>query len=152
MLKALKEGSMKKAKKGDKVRIHYTLKLEGEEFIDTSKSQRPVEFSIGRGGFSIPDIEKHVLGMEEGEKKTVKLPPEKAYGRHRKELVGKVKKEDIPFNISPVVGHQLLLKKPDKSLINAMVTDIDEEIVEFDANHPLAGSTLVFDILLKEII
>jgi peptidylprolyl isomerase len=144
---------MKTAKKGDKVRIQYTLKLEGEEFIDTSKSQTPVEFSIGRGGFSIPDIEKHVLGMKEGEKKTVRLPPEKAYGRRRKELVGKIKKEDIPFNIPPVVGHQLLLKKPDRErLINATVTDIDKDIVEFDANHPLAGNTLVFDILLKEII
>lgn len=143
---------MKKAEKGDKVKVHYTLKLkDNDPLFDTAEDRIPVEFSIGNG-CPVPGLEDSVIGMKAGEKKRVILGPEKAYGPKRKELIGKLKKDEIPVSLSPNVGQHLVIRKRDGSLINAMITKVKENNVIIDSNHPLAGSTLVFDIMLAGIV
>jgi peptidylprolyl isomerase len=143
---------MAQAQSGDKVKVHYTGKFEDDTVFDTSKDKEPLEFMIGSGEV-IPGFEKSVIGMEEGEEKTIIIPPEEAYGPKREELILKREKSEFPENIRPVVGKQvgIRLNQPDVPLINAIITEVSEDTVTLDANHPLAGKTLVFDIELVGI-
>lgn len=142
---------MSKAKNGDTVKVHYTGKLEDGIVFDTSKDREPLEFTIG-GGSVIPGFENGIIGMEIGSKKVVTIPPEEAYGKRHEELILKVNKSEFPENITPALGMELQLKYKDKTSVRAVVTDIKEESVTLDANHPLAEKTLIFDIELVEIV
>jgi peptidylprolyl isomerase len=141
---------MSKAKNGDKVKVHYTGKLEDGTVFDSSKEREPLELTIGTGKV-IPGFEKGVIGMERGGSKTVTVRPEEAYGSVRKELVAKVKKENLPENITPAIGEQLRLRQRDGNIVNVTITEIRGDTVTLDANHPLSGKTLIFDIELVEI-
>lgn len=141
---------MSQAKDGDKVKVHYTGKLDDGTVFDTSKDRRPLEFEVGSGSV-IPGFEQGIIGMETGETKTISIPPEEAYGASREELVVDVKKTDFPDNITPAIGQQLQIHQPGGNSINVIVTDMKEDIVTLNANHPLAGKTLTFDIELVEI-
>lgn len=141
---------MSQAKEGDTVKVHYTGKLDDGMVFDTSKNRDPLEFKIGSGQI-IPGFEKEVIGMEEGETKSISIPPEDAYGQRRDELVVKVNKADFPENINPTVGQQLQIKQQDGNNINVVVADIANEEVTLDANHVLAGKTLNFEIELVSV-
>lgn len=141
---------MSKAKDGNTVKVHYTGKLEDGTVFDSSKEGEPLEFTIGTGKV-IPGFEKGVIGMERGGSKTVTVTPEEAYGSVHKELVAKVKKENLPENITPAIGEQLKLRQRDGNIVNVTITEIIEDTVTLDANHPLSGKTLIFDIELVEI-
>ncbi len=141
---------MSKVKDGDTVKVHYTGKLEDGTVFDSSKEGEPLELTIGAGNV-IEGFEKGVIGMERGGSKTVTIPPEEAYGSMNEELVAKVKKETFPGNITPVIGEQLQLKQQDGNIVNVTITEIRGDTVTLDANHPLSGKTLIFDIELVEI-
>jgi peptidylprolyl isomerase len=141
---------MGQAQEGDTVKVHYTGKLDNGMVFDSSQDREPLEFKIGAGQV-IPGFEKGIIGMEVGQSKTVKLPPEEAYGPQREELIAEVKKADIPENIKPSVGQRLSLRQPDGNTVNVTISDVNEESITLDANHSLAGKTLIFDIELVEI-
>ena len=141
---------MSQAKEGDKVKVHYTGKLEDGTVFDTSENRPPLEFEIGKGNV-IPGFEQGVVGMELNDKKTVTIPADSAYGQRRDELSVEVSKGDFPPDIDPNIGQQLQIKRPDGNVIDVTITNVDGDKVTLDANHPLAGKTLVFDIELVEI-
>lgn len=141
---------MGQAQEGDTVKVHYTGKLDNGMVFDSSQNREPLEFKIGAGQV-IPGFEKGIIGMEVGQSKTVKLAPEEAYGPQREELIAEVKRNDIPENINPSVGQRLSLRQPDGNTVNVTVSDVNEESITLDANHSLAGKTLIFDIELVEI-
>ncbi len=141
---------MSQAKDGDEVKIHYTGKLHDGTVFDSSQDRPPLEFKIG-GGNVIPGFEQGVVGMETGDTKTITLPPKEAYGPRREELVVNVKSADFPEHITPAVGQRLQISQPDGNVANVMIADIKEDMVTLDANHPLAGQTLTFDIELVAI-
>jgi FKBP-type peptidyl-prolyl cis-trans isomerase 2 len=141
---------MPQAKSGDKVKVHYTGKLEDNTVFDSSKDRPPLEFTIGSGSI-IPGFENAVIGMETGQSKTFTIPPDEAYGQPRDELKMEVNKSDFPDDITPEVGQQLQMKRADGNVINVVVANMEGEKVTLDANHPLAGKALTFDIELVEI-
>lgn len=141
---------MSKAKNGDGVKVHYTGQLISGDVFDTSKNREPLEFEIG-GGKVIPGFEKGIIGMEVGESKRIAIDPGEAYGPRREELVVNVMKSDFPDHITPTVGQQLRMRQQDGSSVNVIIADINEDNVTIDANHPLAGQTLYFDVELVEI-
>jgi FKBP-type peptidyl-prolyl cis-trans isomerase 2 len=141
---------MSQAKNGDKVKVHYTGKYEGGEVFDTSREREPFEFTLGQGQV-IPGFEKEIEGMDVGQTKTITIPPDEAYGQRREDLQVNVNRTEFPEDIKPEVGQQLQMKKPDGNIINVTVADVQEETVTLDANHPLAGKTLTFEIELLEV-
>lgn len=142
---------MPKAKKGDTVKVHYTGRFEDGEIFDSSTGKEPLEFTIGKGEV-IPGFEEAIIGMNTGETKTVKIPPEKAYGPRYDELVLTVERSRFPDDVQPQIGQQLQLRQPDGRTFIVTISDINETAVTLDANHPLAGKDLVFEINLIEIV
>mgnify|MGYP001814456507 FL=1 len=142
---------MTTAKSGDTVRIHYTGTLhDGTEF-DSSSGRDPLEFALG-GGQVIPGFDSAVDGMSVGENKTVTIPPEDAYGERHDQLVQEVPKNALPDEIDPEVGMHLQSRSPEGQVLNLVVTDVADESITVDGNHPLAGQALTFDIELVEIV
>ena len=142
---------MSQAKTGDKVRIHYTGKLDDGTQFDTSSGREPLEFKLGDGAI-IPGFEKAVDGMAVGETKSVSIPPEDAYGQRHEQLVQQVPKDALPKEIDPAVGMQLQSETPDGQTMQLIVTSVTTESITVDGNHPLAGHNLNFDIELVEIV
>ncbi|MGB5247425.1 MAG: peptidylprolyl isomerase [Woeseia sp.] len=142
---------MSHAKTGDSVRIHYTGKLDDGTEFDSSAGRDPLEFKLGEGGI-IPGFEKAVDGMAVGESKSVKIEPQEAYGPRHDQLVQEVPKTALPENLEPSVGMQLQSETPDGQAMMLVVTEVADETITVDGNHPLAGRTLNFDIELVEIV
>ncbi len=142
---------MAKAKLGDTVKVHYTGKLDDGVEFDSSSGREPLKFTLGSKQV-IEGFEKGVIGMEVNETKTLTVPSEEAYGPYHKELALDIPVEQFPPHIQPEVGQQLQLTQPDGQPINVMVTQVTETTVTLDANHPLAGKDLTFDIQLVEIV
>lgn len=142
---------MPQAKKSDTVKVHYTGKLDDGTIFDSSAEGDPLEFTIGEGQV-IPGFEDAVVGMEARESKTVKIPSDQAYGPHHEDMVVKIDRDRFPDNLDPHVGQQLQIPQPDGRRIFVTVTEINESNVTLDANHPLAGKDLTFDIKLVEIV
>ncbi len=143
--------TMVQAKEGDTVRVHYTGKLEDGTVFDTSSEESPLEFTIGEGEI-IPGFEQAVIGMEPGEARTARIPPEEAYGSHRDDMMLTVDRGEVPEEINPEPGQQLQIQMPGERTAIVTVSDISESTVTLDANHPLAGEPLTFDIQLVDII
>lgn len=141
---------MAQASAGDTVKVHYTGKLEDGTVFDSSRDREPLEFTLDAGQI-IPGFEEAVEGMEEGEETTVEIPPEKAYGMHQEDAVMEFPLEQLPDEIEPQVGMQLQLQSANGQAFPARVTEVGDATVVLDANHPLAGETLTFDIELVEI-
>lgn len=141
---------MAQAKEGDKVRIHYTGRLDDGTVFDTSENRDPLEFKVGEGRV-IPGFEEAVVGMDEGEEKTATIPAEQAYGPRRNDLLIAVEREALPEDVDPEVGQQLQMRANDGQTVPVRVADVDEEKVVLDANHPLAGRDLTFDIHLVAV-
>jgi FKBP-type peptidyl-prolyl cis-trans isomerase 2 len=141
---------MSKAKNGDTVKIHYTGKLEDGKVFDDSRERGSFEFIVGNGDV-MPSIEKGVLGMETGDTKTIEIPPEEAFGERREKLVVEIAKSELPNHITPTMGQRLQMRQPDGDHTDLIIIDVNEETITVDANHPLAGHTLFFDLELVEI-
>ncbi|TVP66355.1 MAG: peptidylprolyl isomerase [Leptolyngbya sp. LCM1.Bin17] len=141
---------MTQAKLGDNVSIHYTGKLEDGTVFDSSRDRDPLQFSLG-GGQVIPGFEAAVVGMTPGDSKTEVVDAEAAYGPHRDEMVMVVERTQIPEDIPLDIGVQLQLRGPQGQLLPVLVTELSDAEVTLDANHPLAGETLIFDIELLDI-
>lgn len=142
---------MTQAKDGDTVRVHYTGKLDDGTVFDSSIDREPLQFTIGARQV-IPDFEQAAVGMNQGESKTFKIPADKAYGPHRKEMVLVVDRDQFPEHLEPRVGQQLQMSQEDGRTLAVRVTQVSESSVTLDANHPLAGKDLTFDIELVEIV
>ena len=141
---------MTAAKTGDSVKIHYTGTLEDGTTFDSSAGRDPLEFTLGSGQV-IVGFEEAVTGMEPGEKKNVTIPADKAYGQRNEEMVITAPRDQVPPEINPEVGQQLQMAGPDKQMLVVHVTEVTEEHIILDANPPLAGKDLIFDIELVSI-
>jgi len=137
-------------KKGDKVKIEYTGTLEDGKVFDTSEGKQPLECEVGAGQL-IKGFDNALLGMEKGEEKEITLPPTEAYGDHNPSLIKKIPKEQLPKEPSPEKGMKLLMKTGDGKQFPATITNIEENEVEIDLNHPLAAKTLKFKIKIVDI-
>jgi peptidylprolyl isomerase len=150
---------MAQAQQGDTVRVHYTGTLDDGEVFDSSEcsddgcdcSSGPLEFTVGEGQV-IPGFEAAVVGMQVGDSKQVKIPMAEAYGPHMEELVGVVEKSHLPEGMEPQVGMQLEVTREDGDTFPVLITEVSDTEVVLDANHPLAGRDLTFDIRLVEIV
>jgi peptidylprolyl isomerase len=138
---------MTRAKQGDMVSIHYTGRLQDGNVFDTSEGREPLEFEAGSEQL-ISGISLAVVGMQEGEERTVTVPPEEGYGSHRSELEREVPVDALPENVK--VGDQLQAETPDGTIF-VWVKEIVDEMATVDGNHPLAGKTLEFDLKLVTV-
>lgn len=142
---------MARAKQGDTVKVHYTGKLEDGRVFDSSRKREPLQFTLGEGKI-IPGFEVAVAGMGEGERKTIKLPPEEAYGPRRKEMVAEIGRDKMPEGVEPQVGQSLQVTNPGGQRLTALIVDVRDDVIVIDGNHPLAGKVLIFEIELLKIV
>ena len=141
---------MAEVKNGDSVKIHYTGTLDDGTTFDSSEGHEPLAFQLGSGQV-IPGFDEAVLGMSAGESKSVKIPVDKAYGPRNEELVMNAPLDQVPPDLNPEVGQKLQMGGPNGELIVVEVVAITDEHITLDANPPLAGKDLNFDIELVEI-
>jgi FKBP-type peptidyl-prolyl cis-trans isomerase 2 len=142
---------MSKVEKNNKVKVHYTGRLTNGEQFDSSVGRDPLEFTVGAGQM-IPGFDSAVEGMELNEKKTITLAPEQAYGPRHDQLINEVPRTQLPSDMKPEVGQSLVASSQDGRQQRVQVTEVSETSITVDANHPLAGKELIFDIELVEII
>jgi FKBP-type peptidyl-prolyl cis-trans isomerase 2 len=142
---------MSEAKKGDTVRVHYTGRREDGVVFDSSREREPLELTLGAGQH-ITGFERAIEGMTPGESKSVRVPAEEAHGERRDDKVLRLDRSSLPANVDPEVGQQVLLKTPGGKSIPAVLAGVSESTVTVDANHPLAGNDLIFDLELLEIV
>src|SRR3954469_23323287 len=137
-------------KNGDTVRVHYHGRLTDGTTFDSSEGRDPLEFQVG-AGMVIKGFDNGVLDMEVGQKRTLDIPVEEAYGPKNPELIMEFPKDNIPAELNPEVGMDLQMSNPEGQVFPVKVAAIGSEFITLDANHPLAGENLVFDIELVEI-
>lgn len=138
------------AKKGDTVHVHYKGTLDDGSVFDSSEDGDPISFTLGEGNV-IPGFENAVEGMSIGDKKTSRMEPSDAYGEHRDELVFTVPRDQMPEGTEVEVGDMLQVGFPDGSSSAVQVAEVGEDSVKLDANHPLAGQALTFELELVRI-
>ena len=142
---------MAQAENGNTVKVHYTGRFEDGTMFDSSSNSGPLQFVIGEGRV-IPGFEQAVVGMSPGESKSTTIPPEEAYGPHHEQMVQVIDRKQVPPDLKLGAGQQLEVRGQDGQKTMVMVTDVSESTVTLDANHPLAGKDLTFDIQLVEIV
>ena len=142
---------MAQVKTGDKVKVHYHGKLPNGETFDSSEGRAPLEFEVG-SGMVIKGFDDGVTGMSVGEKKTLNIPYDEAYGPRNPEMIVEFPKERFPQDMELELGLQLMMNNGAGQQFPVVVTQIKEDVVLLDANHPLAGQDLIFDIELVEIV
>lgn len=141
---------MSQVKENDTVKVHYTGKLENGQIFDSSLEREPLEITLGQGAL-IPGFEKGLLDMAVNDKKTINIPVAEAYGEVQKELLYEVKKEQLPQEMTPEVGMGLASKDENGREVQFRVAEVKEDSIIVDANHPLAGQDLTFELELIEI-
>ena len=141
---------MRQVKKGDTVKVHYHGKLTTGETFDTSDGKEPLEFKVGEGDV-IKGFEEGVMGMIIGDKKTIQIPAEDAYGNKNEEMMIEFPKDRFPSDMNPEVGMPLTMSNGAGQNFRVTITEVKDDSVILDANHPLAGEELIFDIELVEI-
>lgn len=141
---------MSKAEEGKTVKVHYTGTLKNGEVFDSSKEKEPLEFKLGEGQL-IPGFEKAVVGMKVGDSTTISIPSAEAYGDAREDLIIAVPKDQLPTEIEPQIGMQLQVNQENGQPVPVRITDITDTELKLDANHPLAGEDLTFDIELVNV-
>tara|TARA_R100001369_G_scaffold15862_1_gene30722 strand:- start:548 stop:982 length:435 start_codon:yes stop_codon:yes gene_type:complete len=141
---------MAEVKAGDTVQLHYTGTLLDGTTFDSSEGRDPLQFQVGSGQI-IPGLDVAIPGMKVGDKKVVKIGADDAYVQVNPEMRQAVPREGIPAEIPLEVGIQLQMQTPDGQAMPVTVVDVDEATVTLDANHPLAGKDLQFDIELVKI-
>jgi len=145
-----KQVGMSQARDGDIAKVHYEIRLANGKVLATTKGKQAIEAKIGSQGPTM-GFEKGLIGMEPGETKAIRIPTELACGLKQEELIGHVPRSDLPNNIVPAIGKRVSMTKPDGEQVDATITAIDEGAVTLDANHPLAGETLVFEVQLVAV-
>jgi len=141
---------MRQVKKGDIVKVHYHGKLTTGETFDSSDGREPLEFKVGDGDV-IKGFEEGVLDMKIGDKKTIQIPAEDAYGNINEEMMIEFPKDRFPADMNPEVGMPLTMSNGAGENFRVTIAEVKDESVILDANHPLAGEELIFDIELVEI-
>jgi peptidylprolyl isomerase len=141
---------MQQVKKGDTIKVHYHGKLTDGTTFDSSEGREPLEFEVG-GGMVIGGFDNGVMGMTIGEKKTIEIPADEAYGQKQEEMIMEFPKDRFPEDMVPEVGMQLNMSNGAGQNFPVVIVDVQEAVVILDANHPLAGQDLVFDLELVEI-
>lgn len=141
---------MTQAKNGDTVHVHYTGRLEDESVFDSSEGREPLTFQLGSGQV-VPGFEKAIEGMAVGEKKTQTIVSTEAYGPRLDQLTFTVPRENLPPGYDPKEGELMRMETRDGRQMDVVVVSADEGFVKMDANHPLSGQDLTFDIELVEI-
>ena len=141
---------MSQVKENATVKVHYTGKLSNGQVFDSSLEREPLEVTLGQG-MLIPGFEKGIISMELNEKKTITIPVAEAYGEVQQELFYNVNKEQLPQEITPEVGMGLASKDENGREVQFRIAEVKEDSIVVDANHPLAGQELIFDLQLIEI-
>ena len=142
---------MQQVKSGDKVRVHYHGKLSDGSTFDSSEGRDPLEFEVGSGSV-IVGFDIGVTGMQVGEKKTVSIPVEDAYGPKQDDMIMEFSRDRFPEDMVPEIGMQLNMSNGAGQNFPVVIREVEETTVLLDANHPLAGEELVFDLELIEIV
>ncbi len=141
---------MATATNGDTVHVHYTGKLDDGTVFDSSEGRDPLAFTVGAGEV-VPGFEDAVSGMQVGDSKTVRIGPADAYGERRDDLVLDVPTEQLPEGLEPEVGMELALRGHDGQTMPVRVAAVGGDAITLDANHPLAGHALIFDVKLVAV-
>jgi peptidylprolyl isomerase len=141
---------MAQVQNGDKIKVHYHGKLTNGETFDSSEGKDPLEFVVGSGQV-IKGFDEGVMGMEVGDKKTVDIPVADAYGAKQDEMLIEFPKDQFPPEMNPEVGMQLMMSNGSGQNFPVRVAEVKEDSVVLDANHPLAGEDLTFDLELVSI-
>ncbi len=141
---------MQQVKNGDTIKVHYHGKLDDGTTFDSSEGSTPLEFEVG-GGMVIPGFDNGVMGMSVGEKKTIRIPTEEAYGPIQEDMLMEFPLDRFPEDMKPELGMALNMSNGNGEQIPVIITEIGDEVVILDANHPLAGKDLTFDLELMEI-
>ncbi|MFQ5572260.1 MAG: peptidylprolyl isomerase [Rhodothermales bacterium] len=141
---------MTQAQTGHTVNVHYTGKLEDGTVFDSSKDGEPLQFTLGAGEV-IPGFEGAVLGLEPGQSRTATVLPEAGYGPRREDLIIEMSRDHLPSGHQVQIGQHLQLRLGDGDQLLVVITEVTETTVTFDANHPLAGQTLIFEIELLDL-
>lgn len=144
---------MKISENGDTIKVHYTGKLKDGQIFDSSEGREPLEFQLG-AGLVIEGFNDGLLGMKEGETKTIEIPVEKAYGHKNQDYIVEIPKDKLDNSQEFQVGMQISFssKEPDGQPIPVEVVAVSENTVTFDANPPLAGKDLVFEVEMVGIL
>jgi len=150
-IRLLTQNNNMQVKDGDKIRVHYHGKLHNGETFDSSKGREPLEFTVGSGQV-IKGFDEGVKGMKAGDKKTVEIPAEDAYGDKDETAIFEFPKDQLPANITPEPGLQLAMTDGSGQSFPVKVAEVRDDVVVFDANHHLAGEDLIFDLELVEIV
>jgi peptidylprolyl isomerase len=135
------------AKQGDTVKVHYTGRFPDGTVFDSSAGKDPLEFTLGAGQV-IPGFDAGVTGMNVGDKREVQIPADQAYGPYHEELAGELEREKLPPDLNPEVGMVLQMMHPSGMPFNVQVVDVEGDKIKLDANHPMAGKDLIFDLEL----
>jgi peptidylprolyl isomerase len=143
-------GNMTKAKTGDRVKVNFEGYLEDGTVFGSTMDDKPFEFTIGEKNM-LPGFENAVIGMQKGDTKTITLPPEEAYGSHKKELVSVMERSSFPQEVQLEVGKRLRVRTKDGKYTVVTIKEFTEDSIILDGNDPLAGKTLTFKIELVEI-
>lgn len=141
---------MQQAKSGDTVKVHYSGRLTDGTTFDTSSGRDPLEFKVGNGDV-IKGFDEGVTGMYVGDKKTVHIPADEAYGQKDDDRVIEFPRTNFPPDMEPEIGMQLNMTNGSGQVIPVIIIEVGEESITLDANHPLAGEDLIFDIELVDI-
>ena len=130
---------------GDRVKIHYTAKLENGEVVESTRDRAPLSFKIGSEAL-LPALQESLIGLAKGDKKKITVPPEKGFGERTAELVQELPRSSFEGKMDASAGDLVELKLRDGTQRLAVVDNVKEDTVVLDLNHPLAGETLVYDI------
>ena len=140
---------MTQAKTGDKVVVHYLGKLDDDSVFDSS--MEPIEFVIGQKTM-LPSFENSLIGMKEGDSKTITIPPEDAYGEYNQNLLFMINRTELPPDFVPEKGKLMQGRSDHGDVIDAFIKEVSDEKITMDANHELAGQRLTFEITLLNIL
>ena len=141
---------MAQVKSGDTVQVHYEGKLKSGEMFDSSAGREPLEFTVGSGQV-IPGFDVAVIDMEVGQSKTVNIPVGEAYGERSKEAIISIPRSEFPEDLNPEVGQELQMSDDEGHVFPVVVAEVADDHIVLDANHPLAGEDLIFEISLVKI-
>lgn len=141
---------MQQVKSGDTVKVHYHGRLTDGTTFDSSEGREPLEFQVGSGQV-IKGFDDGVSGMEVGQKKTIQIPVDEAYGEKNEDMIVQFPRANFPPDLNPEVGMQLTMTNNQGQAIPVVIIDVKDDMVILDANHPLAGQELIFDLELVSI-
>jgi FKBP-type peptidyl-prolyl cis-trans isomerase 2 len=140
----------KSVKIGDTILLHYTVRSKDGKIFESSRKRNPIPVKVGAGEL-VKSLEEALIGMYPSEKKIMTIGPETGFGQYDKHLQKEIFKEKLPDDINPQIGMQLFLADKKKKILPVVIIEILEKTVKVDANHPLAGKSLVFELEILEI-